>query len=61
MNFKGERQPDPDIRKSREIETVADYMSVDLVTFTPDQDINEATVSKAEKLKRWPTICLLTW
>ena len=49
MNFKGERQPDPDIRKSREIETVADYMSVDLVTFTPDQDINEAIAAMLDR------------
>lgn len=42
MNFKGERQPDLKLNHGRKIETVENYMSVDLVTFTPDQDINEA-------------------
>ena len=49
MNFKGERQPDPNIRQSREIETVANYMSVDLVTFRPDQDINEAIATMLDR------------
>jgi len=49
MNFKGERQPDPDLKRSREIETVANYMSVDLVTFRPDQDINEAIAAMLDR------------
>ncbi len=49
MNFKGERQPDPKSRRNREIETVANYMSVDLVTFRPDQDINEAIAAMLDR------------
>ncbi len=49
MNFKGERKPDPNIRQSRNIETVANYMSVDLVTFKPEQDINEAIATMLER------------
>ena len=49
MNFKGERQPGPDLRESREIETVANYMSVDLVTFRPDQDINVAIATMLDR------------
>lgn len=42
MNFTGQRKQEPDPRQNPVLETVASYMSTELVTFNPNQDINEA-------------------
>ena len=40
MNFTGEREQ-PDSAKKRQYESITKYMATDLITFTPDQDIND--------------------
>ena len=49
MNFTGQRAPNPDGKQNPVLETVASYMSTDLVTFRPDQDINEAIGAMLER------------
>ena len=49
MNFKGQRKQEPDPRQNPVLETVANYMTTELVTFRPNQDINEAIGAMLER------------